>query len=182
MKAGFTPLKNDVPETKQEWIERSAFWLFSNVIWSFIPLLFTLFFTLAIGLVTNISNEFRVAATIVAVTLCGTQLVDDIAIPDRSRTVWKWIKFGANFVLGLGIVVMIINVLHDRQPSGIAISLWLTNLGAISVFVLALVLSFFGYVLKTKAGAESYEDSEDSRREDLIEDADSQSVVDGIKI
>ncbi|MBN9674103.1 hypothetical protein [Roseibium aggregatum] len=182
MKAGFTPFKNDVPETKLEWIERSAFWLFSNVIWSFIPLLFTLFFTLAIGLVTNISNEFRVAATIVAVTLCGTQLVDDIAIPDRSRTIWKWIKFGANIVLVLGTVVMIINVLHDRLPSGIKVSVGLTNLGAISVFVLALVLSFFGYVLKTKAGAESYEDSEDSRREDLIEDADSQSMVDGIKI
>ena len=182
MKTSATPHRSDVPETKREWIEKSAFWLFSNVVWSFIPLLFTLFFTLAIGIVTNISNEFRVAATIVAVTLCGTQLVDDIAIPDRSRTVWKWIKFGANIVMGLGIVVMIINVIHDRQPNGITVSLWLTNLAAVSVFVLALVLSFFGYVLKTKAGAQSYEDSEDARREDLIDDAASKSEVDGMKI
>jgi nitrogen fixation-related uncharacterized protein len=64
----------------------------------------------------------------------------------------------------------------------ITVSLWLTNLAAVSVFVLALVLSFFGYVLKTKAGAQSYEDSEDARREDLIDDAASKSEVDGMKI
>ena len=182
MKVAGNTYKNDAPETRQEWIEKSAFWFFTNVIWSFIPLLFTLFFTLAIGLVTNISNEFRVAATIVAVTLCGTQLVDDIAIPDHSRTVWKWIKFGANIVMGLGIVVMIINVLHDKQPSGISVSLWISNLGAVSVFLLALVLSFIGFVLKTKASAESYEDAEDLRREDLIRNAGDQSEVDGMKI
>lgn len=182
MKVVGNTYKNDAPETRKEWIEKSAFWLFSNVIWSFIPLLFTLFFMLAIGLVTNISNEFRVAATIVAVTLCGTQLVDDIAIPDHSRTVWKWIKFGANIVMGLGIVVMIINVVHDHKPSGITVSLWITNLGAIFVFLLALILSFIGFVLKTKASAESYEDAEDVRRKDLIRNADDQSEVDGLKL
>lgn len=170
------------PETKGEWVERSAFWLFSNVIWGFIPLLFTLFFTFAIGLTSNITNEFRVAATIVAVTLCGTQLVDDMVIPNKSLTLWKWLKFGANVVMGLGIVVMIINVLHDKKPAGVSVSVFLTNLGAISVFLVALCLSFGAFVLKTMATAESYEDSEDHRRENLIDSAGSKSEVDGIKI
>lgn len=69
------------PLNQCHWLELCAFWFFSQVLWGFIPLILTLFFTLAIGLSENITHEFRVAATVVAVTLCGTQFIDDVVIP-----------------------------------------------------------------------------------------------------
>ena len=60
------------PETGGQWIESISSWIYSNVIWAFLPLFLTLLFLLIFGLPLNISNELRVSIPILAMTLCGT--------------------------------------------------------------------------------------------------------------
>ena len=64
---------SSAPETTRQWLERSLFWLYTNVVWASLPLFLTFLFLLVFGLPLNLSNELRIAAPILAMTLCGTQ-------------------------------------------------------------------------------------------------------------
>ena len=170
------------PETKREWFEKSVFWAYSNVIWALLPLFLTVLFLRVFGLPLNISNELRIAAPILAMKLCGTQFVDDLQIPEKFLTRWKWIKQSSYWILGASTVALIANVIHERQVQGLSISTEVSSWIVSLAFLLAVAMGFFAYVTRIQSMSETVEQSQREETDALIEDAEERTEVNGVRL
>lgn len=172
------------PQTFWGWVELILSWLLMSVIWGLVPLFVTIFFAIAIGMTPDIHNEFRVGMTVLALSLCGTQLFDDIPIPQRQLTKWKWLKNLSIIVIAFGAIVSALNVLKSapKQISPILVNVDILNTSVAIVFFGALLISFLAFLVRTLAASESFEHAVDARRNNLIAASAANSEVDGIKL
>lgn len=170
------------PETGTQWFERILFWFYSNVIWAFLPLFLTFLFLLVFGLPLNISNELRISIPILAMTLCGTQFVDDVRIPERFLTRWKWIKQSSNWILGVSTVALIANVIHERYVSGLNISASVSSWIVFLSFLLSVSMGLLAFITRTQAISETVEQSQSEATDSLIENSEKTNEVNGIKL
>ncbi|MAP18046.1 MAG: hypothetical protein CL626_03180 [Aurantimonas sp.] len=152
--------------------------------WGLIPLGVTIFVALAAGIVSDLSNDLRVGATVLALTLCGTQLVDDLPIPQKQLKKWKWLRNFSLILIVFGAVVAALNVLHSANISlgSLNIDLRFLNKSASWVFLAALIISFLAFLIRVVAAGETFEQAVDERRRTLSKNAASQNEVDGIKL
>lgn len=146
------------PETKWGWCELGLSWFLTSVVWGFIPLLVTLFFAIGVGLSPNLSNELRVGVTVLALGLCGTQLVDDIPIPRPQLVRWKWLKNCSIILIAFGAIVAALNVISGARVGlgTLNVNLDILNTSAIVLFVGALVVSFCAFLIRVIAASESF--------------------------
>ncbi len=170
------------PETGTQWAERILFWLYSNVIWAFLPLFLTFLFLLVFGLPLNISNELRISIPILAMTLCGTQFIDDVKVPERFLTRWKWIKHSSYWILGISTVALIANVIQERNVSELNISASVSSWIVLSAFLLSVSMGLFAFITRIQATTETVEQSQSEETDALIDDSDKTEKVDGIKL
>lgn len=172
------------PVTFWGWFELGLSWLWTSVFWGFIPLGVTVFIALVVGLASDFSNDLRVGATVLALSLCGTQLMDDVPIPQEQLVKWKWLRNASLLLIVFGAVVSALNVLHGASISlgSLSIDLGLLNKSAVWVFVLSLTISFSAFLIRVLAASESFEQAVDERRKELSTDAEAHSEVDGMKL
>ena len=126
----------------------------------------------------------RVGATVLALSLCGTQLIDDLPIPQKQLKKWKWLRNISLILIIFGALVAALNVLHsaDIALGSLSIDLAFLNKSAFWVFALALIVSFMAFLIRVVAASESFEQAVDERRKALSQNAASNNEVDGIKI
>lgn len=172
------------PDNFYGWVELAFSWLLTSVVWGLIPLAVTLFFAIGIGMSPDLSNELRVGGTVLALSLCGTQFLDDIPIPQRQLKKWKWLKNISIILVAFGAVAAALNVVYGAGASlgAIKVNLGVLNSSALIVFVGALVVSFLAFLIRVIAASESFEQAVDERRKVLSKNAASKNEVDGIKI
>ena len=172
------------PDTAWGWIELGFSWVWNSVFWGLIPLGVTFFFALAAGISGDLSNDMRVGATVLALSLCGTQLIDDLPIPQKQLKKWKWLRNISLILIIFGALVAALNVLHsaDIALGSLSIDLAFLNKSAFWVFALALIVSFMAFLIRVVAASESFEQAVDERRKALSQNAASNNEVDGIKI
>lgn len=170
------------PETGGQWVERILFWIYSNVIWAFLPLFLTFLFLLVFGLPLNISNELRISIPVLAMTLCGTQFVDDVKIPERFLTRWKWIKQSSNWILGVSTVALIANVIQERNISGLNISTSISSWIVFLSFLLSVSMGLWAFITRTQAISETVEQYQSEETETLIETSGKTDEINGIKL
>ena len=172
------------PDNFLGWVELAFSWLLTSVVWGLIPLAVTLFFAIGIGMSPDLSNELRVGGTVLALSLCGTQFLDDIPIPQRQLKRWKWLKNISIILVAFGAVAATLNVVYGAGASSGAakVNLGVLNFSALIVFVGALVVSFFAFLIRVIAASESFEQAVDERRKTLSQNAATKNEVDGIKI
>ncbi len=177
------PSLQAAPSSPSGWIELALSWLLVNVVWGLIPLLVTLFFALLIGMTPNFGNELRVGFTVLALGLCGTQLIDDVQIPQSQLIKWKWLKNFSIIVVVFGALASAVNILHGNPDlKTVKINLELLNLCVWIVVVSALFLSFWAFLIRTLAASESFKQVVDEQQRALIAQAESQSQVNGIQL
>lgn len=166
------------------WAELTFSWLLTSVVWGLIPLAVTLFFAIGIGMSPDLGNELRVGGTVLALSLCGTQFLDDIPIPNRQLWKWKWLKNASIVLVAFGAVVAALNVVYVAKTGvgALSVNLPVLNTSAIIVFFGALIISFCAFIIKVVAANESFEQAVDERRKALSMAASSKNEVDGIKI
>ena len=170
------------PETGRQWMESISSWIYSNVIWAFLPLFLTFLFLLIFGLPLNISNELRISIPILAMTLCGTQFIDDMKIADKYMVRWKWIKHSSYWILGVSTVALIANVIQERQVPGLNISAGVSSWVVFSAFLLSVSMGLWAFVTRIQSMAETVEQSQAEATEALIENSDGNTEVNGMKI
>ena len=172
------------PETFWGWCELCISWFFTSVVWGMIPLGVTLFFAIAIGMSPDLGNELRVGGTVLALTLCGTQLIDDLPIPQRQLKKWKWLKNSSIVLICFGAIVAALNVLYGANASlgQLSVDLDLLNNSAKALFALALTVSFLAFLIRVVAASESFEQALDAKKQEMIDSAESNNEVDGMKI
>lgn len=172
------------PDTALGWFELALSWVWNSVFWGFIPLGVTFFIALAVGFSPDLDNDLRVGATVLALSLCGTQLIDDIPIPPRQQTKWKWLKNFSLILIIFGALVAALNVLYSANisPGSMKIDLNILNNSALLVFALALIVSFMAFLIRVVAANESFEQAVDERQREMSQNAASNNEVDGIKI
>ncbi|WP_282602217.1 hypothetical protein [Paracoccus sp. PARArs4] len=170
------------PETSRQWVERISFWIYSNVIWAFLPLFLTFLFLLVFRLPLNISNELRISVPVLAMTLCGTQFVDDVKIPERFLTRWKWIKQSSNWILGVSTVALIANVIQERNISGLNISTSISSWIVFLSFLLSVSMGLWAFITRTQAMSETVEKSQSEETDTLIEASGKTNEINGVKL
>ena len=172
------------PDNFYGWAELAFSWLLTSVIWGLIPLAVTFFFAIGIGMSPDLSNELRVGGTVLALSLCGTQFLDDIPIPQKQLKKWKWLKNISIILVAFGAVAAALNVVYGAGASlrGLKVNLDLLNSSALIVFIGALLVSFLAFLIRVVAASESFEQAVDARRKTLSQNAASKNEVDGIKI
>lgn len=172
------------PDTAWGWFELALSWSWNSVFWGFIPLGVTFFIALAVGFSPDLDNDLRVGATVLALSLCGTQLIDDIPIPQRQQTKWKWLKNVSLILIIFGALVAALNVLHSASisPGSLNIDLNILNYSALLVFAFALIVSFMAFLIRVVAASESFEQALDERQREMSQNAAANNEVDGMKI
>jgi len=172
------------PVTFWGWVDLVLSWMWNSVFWGFIPLGVTFFVALVAGITSDLSNDLRVGATVLALSLCGTQLVDDLPIPKGQLTKWKWLRNSSYVLVILGAVVAAINVLYSSNISlgALTVNIALLNKSAFIVFSVSLIVSFFAFLIRVIAASESFEAAVNERQREMSENAAVRDEVDGIKI
>lgn len=172
------------PETVGGWLELVLSWMWNSVFWGFIPLCVTFFMAAATGITSDLSNDLRVGATVLALSLCGTQLVDDLPIPIKQRTKWKWLKNASIVLVGLGTLVAALNVLYGSGISqgALAVDIRFLNTSAFWVFSFSLVVSLSAFLIRVIAADQSFAAAVEEHQKELSEHAAERDEVDGMKI
>lgn len=172
------------PVTFWGWLDLVLTWIWNSVFWGFIPLGVTFFVALVAGITSDLSNDLRVGATVLALSLCGTQLVDDLPIPKGQLTKWKWLRNSSYIIVIIGALVAAINVLYSAEISlgALTVDVGLLNKSAFCVFLIALVVSFAAFLIRVIAASESFSAAVNERQRELSENAAERNEVDGMKI
>ncbi len=115
-------------------------------------------------------------------TLCGTQFVDDVKIPERFLTRWKWIKQSSNWILGVSTVALIANVIQERNISGLNISTSISSWIVFLSFLLSVSMGLWAFITRTQAMSETVEKSQSEETDTLIEASGKTNEINGVKL
>ena len=157
------------PNSILDWIEVGLSWLFYNVLWGLTPIIALLIVAAVLtGPSFDIGDEFRVGATVLALTLCATQLSDDVPIPPSRLIYWKWVKNASNFIFWGGGGFSVLNAFYQYKSVLFNIDTTVFNLFATALLLFAVAVAFWGFILKLAISI-NYDEDIVKNTEDLME-------------
>ena len=157
------------PDSAWGWTEVVLSWTAQNVVWGFVPFVCALVVAFLVGHPVP-SDEYRLGAVVLALTLCATQLVDNVGIPSSRQIHWKWARIGSNFVIAVGGGFSVLNAIHQYRPDTFNVDTAPFNVAAGILLLFALVVAFFGHSIKLALNKSYYEALSDET-ESLVADS-----------
>ena len=145
------------PTSVLGWIEVFFSWWVENVFWGLIPIISLFIVALLIGQPFALGDDLRVGATVLTLTLCATQLPDNVSIPPDRVISWKWAKNFSHILIWCGGGFSFLNAFYMYESIPLDIDTVTFNSFAVILLALAMIVAFWGFTLKLAINTNFYE-------------------------